>query len=125
MTKEEYLREQITSRGSIKDFATKINMPYTTLLSILKNVGGASINNVLKICRGLNITTNDLENLDMTLIENIAIKCTMQCSESERRLIQKYRQLTLEGKETVDTILDLQYKSACKSKKSSPKDEVG
>ena len=58
MTKEEYLREQITSRGSIKDFATKINMPYTTLLSILKNVGGASINNVFKICRGLNITTN-------------------------------------------------------------------
>lgn len=125
MTKEEYLREQITSRGSIKDFAIKINMPYTTLLSILKNVGGASINNVFKICRGLNITTNDLENLDMTSIENIAIKCTTQCSESERRLIQKYRQLTLEGKETVDTILDLQYKSACKSKKSSPKDEVG
>lgn len=46
MTKEEYLREQITSRGSIKDFATKINMPYTTLLSILK----MSVGHLLIMC---------------------------------------------------------------------------
>ena len=36
-------------------------MPYSTLLSILKNVGGASIDNVIKICKGLNITTDDIE----------------------------------------------------------------
>jgi hypothetical protein len=36
-------------------------MPYSTLLSILKNVGGASIDNVIKICKGLNITTDDME----------------------------------------------------------------
>lgn len=55
----------------------------------------------------------------------IELYCTIRCSEPEKKMIQKYRQLTLEGKETVDTILDLQYKSVCKSKKSSPKDEVG
>ena len=61
MTREEYLRGLILDQGTVKDFALKINMPYSTLLSILKNVGGASIDNVIKICKGLNITTDDIE----------------------------------------------------------------
>ena len=61
MTREEYLRGLILEQGTVKDFALKINMPYSTLLSILKNVGGASIDNVIKICKGLNITTDDIE----------------------------------------------------------------
>lgn len=60
MKREQYLKEKILEEGNIKDFATKINMPYTTLLSILKNVGGASIDNIFKICRGLNITAEIL-----------------------------------------------------------------
>lgn len=56
MTREQYLREKIEEQGSLKDFSTKINMPYSTLFSILKNVGGASIDNITKICNGLNIT---------------------------------------------------------------------
>lgn len=39
-------------------------MPYTTLRSILTNVGGASIDNVVKICNGLGISTATLEGLD-------------------------------------------------------------
>lgn len=62
MKREQYLKEKILEEGNIKDFATKINMPYTTLLSILKNVGGASIDNIFKICRGLNITAETLNN---------------------------------------------------------------
>lgn len=60
MKREQYLKEKILEEGNIKDFAIKINMPYTTLLSILKNVGGASIDNIFKICRGLNITAETL-----------------------------------------------------------------
>lgn len=60
MTRETYLREKILEQGTVKEFAEKINMPYTTLLSILKNVGGASINNVIKICAGLGITADML-----------------------------------------------------------------
>lgn len=36
MTREEYLRGLILDQGTVKDFALKINMPYSTLLSILK-----------------------------------------------------------------------------------------
>lgn len=61
MTREEYLKRLILEQGTIKDFAIKIDMPYSTLLSILKNVGGAAIDNVIKICKGLNITTDDIE----------------------------------------------------------------
>ncbi|ETS91607.1 helix-turn-helix transcriptional regulator [Veillonella sp. AS16] len=60
MTRETYLREKILEHGTVKEFAEKIDMPYTTLLSILKNVGGASINNVIKICAGLGITADML-----------------------------------------------------------------
>lgn len=64
LTREEFLKNKILEHGSMKDFAKQINMPYTTLFSILKNVGGASIDNVLKICAGLNINADDLENIN-------------------------------------------------------------
>lgn len=42
MTREEYLKQLIIEDSvTLKDFAKKIDMPYTTLYSILKNVGGA------------------------------------------------------------------------------------
>ncbi|WP_295236882.1 helix-turn-helix transcriptional regulator [Veillonella sp.] len=60
MTRENFLKEKILEQSSLKDFAKKINMPYTTLFSILKNVGGASIDNILKICKGLGIQADVL-----------------------------------------------------------------
>ena len=58
MTRENFIKEKIREKGySIKDFANKINMPYTTLLSIVnKSVGGASLDNIIKICNGLEIS---------------------------------------------------------------------
>lgn len=69
MTRESYLREKILEHGTVKEFAEKIDMPYTTLLSILKNVGGASINNVIKICSGLGISADMLAEIgdEMTI----------------------------------------------------------
>lgn len=48
MTKEEYLKKLILQRWTLKDFAAKINMPYGTLYSILKNVDGGSMYNIVK-----------------------------------------------------------------------------
>lgn len=45
-------------------------------------------------------------------------------SESEQVLIEKYRFLSREGQKTIDAILDLQYKLACKIKSSSPNEEA-
>lgn len=217
--KNKFLKELIQQRGSIKDFAMNIQMPYTTLLSILKNVDGASFDNILKICHGLNITPEDLKNcrvptdeaasmespnddkataflyhsqdpetiydqigyrirtlrklqkitmkevgqrigisesmvhryetgdirsFSIEMLENIArvlnvnpclllgwntdsvpmeSYCILQCTASEKDLIQKYHQLPLESQKTIDAILDLQYNLACKIKSTSPSDD--
>ena len=64
MTREEFLKERILQIDSIRGFAASLDMPYTTLLSILKNVGGASIDNILKICSGLGISADYLATLE-------------------------------------------------------------
>ena len=76
MTREEFLTARIKSLGSVKEFSTKINMPYTTLRSILTNVGGASIDNVVKICTGLGISTATLEGLDEEIESSPAFEYT-------------------------------------------------
>ena len=60
MTREEYLKMLIKKHGSQREFAQYIGMPSSTLFSILRNVGGASIDNIAKICKGLGITADDL-----------------------------------------------------------------
>lgn len=61
MSREAFLRNLISEQWTLKEFAEHIQMPYSTLLSILKNVGGASINNVKKICDGLDISLDVLD----------------------------------------------------------------
>lgn len=62
MKREEYLKQLILEdSGTVKEFAKKVKMPYSTLHSILKNVDGAAIKNIFKICKGLGITTGDIE----------------------------------------------------------------
>ena len=58
MEKAQILRNLIES---FRQFSIKAGVPYTTLLSILdRGVGKASVDNVLKICRTLGITTEQL-----------------------------------------------------------------
>lgn len=65
MTREDYIKSLIKSHGyNLKEFAKQIKMPYTTLLSILNgSVGGAAVDNVLKICYALHIKIEDLDKL--------------------------------------------------------------
>ena len=55
MTREEFIKKKIKEKGmTLKDYARMINMPYSTLLSMLAgNLGGASLDNVIRICNGL------------------------------------------------------------------------
>lgn len=60
------IKELIRKRGyqSQKAFATKIGLPYTTLRSMLeRGVGGTAVDTVLKVCKGLEITTEQLEEM--------------------------------------------------------------
>ncbi|KQU57699.1 DNA-binding protein [Bacillus sp. Leaf406] len=52
------------SSPNMKSFAESINLPYTTLRSMLeRGIGNASVDNVIKVCKGLGITTDQLEKM--------------------------------------------------------------
>lgn len=102
MTREYYLRSLISDNGSLKDFAIKIGMPYSTLLSILKNVGGAACDNVFKICQGLGISADSLSMLDK-IPSNVIL---LELTPAEQQHIKKYRKLSPAGKKEVDHYLD-------------------
>lgn len=62
MNLEEYLKELILLKSaSVKAFSEEIDIPYTTMHTILKRgVMNANVNNVIKICDGLDITPEHL-----------------------------------------------------------------
>ncbi|MDN5388874.1 helix-turn-helix transcriptional regulator [Bacillus sp. LB7] len=61
----EILERLISETGlSKKAFAEKIGIPPTTLRSMLsRGIGNATVDNVIKVCRGLGITTDQLEKM--------------------------------------------------------------
>ena len=101
MTREYYLRSLISDNGSLKDFAKTIGMPYSTPLSILKNVGGAACDNVFKICQGLGISADSLSLLESIPTDSIILEVT----PTEQQHIRKYRKLSPAGKKEVDHYL--------------------
>ena len=68
MTREDYIKSLIKSHGyTLKAFSQQIAMPYTTLLSILNgSIGGAAMDNVLKICHALNVRIEELDQISNT-----------------------------------------------------------
>lgn len=68
MDRNELILKLIKQAGysSVKAFAEKCGMPYTTLHSMLKRgIGNASIDNVMLICKNLGITVEQLEKADL------------------------------------------------------------
>ena len=62
MEKGKILAELIAKKGySVRAFAKLCGIPDSTLRSILKNVGGASVDTVILICKHLQITVEELE----------------------------------------------------------------
>jgi predicted transcriptional regulator len=61
----EIIRNLIDNSGmSVKAFAAKVGLPYSTLRSILeRGIGNASVDNVIKVCRGLGITVEQLDEI--------------------------------------------------------------
>ena len=104
MNREWYLKNLINKNGyNMKDFAKSIEMPYSTLLSILNgSVGGASLDNIIKICKGLNITISTLQEQ----ASNIFLD---KFSPEEQELIKKYRELPQTVQATVKQIVDNYY----------------
>lgn len=65
MQRAEIVKRLIDETGlSTKAFAEKAGLPYTTLRSMLnRGLGGAAVDNVLKVTKALGITVDELEQM--------------------------------------------------------------
>lgn len=102
-TIENELKELILSKyKSLREFTLKIEMPYSTLDTILKRgVDKANIINILKICNELNISANKLA---IGIIEYINTKNNItnnNLSKEETTLLENYNKLDSEDKNKV------------------------
>lgn len=59
---EDELKKIIIEKfGSVRQFATRIDIPYTTVDTILKRgIDNSNVTNVIKMCKGLNISVDKL-----------------------------------------------------------------
>ena len=61
------IAKMIDERGSRRAFAEEAGLAQSTLQSMLtRGIGGASVDNVLKVCKALGITTEQLESMAAT-----------------------------------------------------------
>lgn len=76
MTKEKDLKRLMELKsGSIKAFSEDIGLAYTTVRSILeRGVFNAKVENVIKICKGLNIKPEEIMDIDQPQLETLPVK---------------------------------------------------
>lgn len=62
MSREQKLRNLILDRYiSLRQFAKEADIPYSTLMTLLsRDIGSASFDTVIQICKKLNIDPNDI-----------------------------------------------------------------
>ncbi|MER2171255.1 MAG: helix-turn-helix transcriptional regulator [Psychrobacillus psychrodurans] len=99
MDRRTEILEQLISetQKSKKAFAESIGIPPTTLRSMLdRGIGNASIDNVIKVCKGLGITTDELERMangeEIEKVNNV-----VELTPKDKRNIQKQLQKMIEG----------------------------
>ena len=120
MTTEDKLKEYILNRyKSIREFTQAVDMSYSTVDSILKRgLGNSSVSNVIKICKALKISADELAEGRITPVKPITRHFeidtdTLEISEilndTKSRLEAYTKRLTLEGKpvnqDTISTII--------------------
>ena len=105
MTKEEYVRMLIAGSGhTLKSFAESISLPYTTLLGMLsRGLGRASVQNVIRICRGLSITVEELLQVE----DEKSAPFPFYISDREKMVLTKYREKS-EMRTAIDTLLGIE-----------------
>ena len=103
---EKQLKSLILSKyKSIREFSNEISMPYSTLDSIFKRgVSNASITNIIKICRKLDISA---DKLGVGELQHCVSQSGSDLTLIEQKHIEKYRSLNESGKSKVDDYLRL------------------
>lgn len=105
MSIEEKLKEYILAHyKSIREFTKTVDMPYTTVDGILKRgIANSSIGNVLKICKELNISADELANekivpLNKEPTPHVFIADIPDMIEYMRNNPEEFYDLTVDGK---------------------------
>ena len=100
MTTEEKLKEFILTRyNSILEFTDLVGMPYGTIQSIFKRgISNSSVTNIIKICKALDISADELANGNIT--PNIPLKPsnTAELSATMARMKSTSQEYALDGK---------------------------
>lgn len=117
---EEQLKQRILSQyRSIRAFTTEINVPYSTIDTMLKRgISGASVTTVIRVCNALNV---DVDALADGILQDKNFNQNLPMGVQEKNILDKYNALDSHGKDLVETILDKEYQRIIQSTQS-PKD---
>lgn len=119
--KSEKLKNIIKSQyPSIRSFADAVGIPYTTLVTALKNgIGGMAVEKVILICEKLNIDVKTFDPISRNEPESFPILPV------EKELIKKFRQLNADGKERINNILDVEIDQLRRKEMKQSENKVG
>ncbi|MCE4965270.1 XRE family transcriptional regulator [Staphylococcus chromogenes] len=92
MEKENNLKRLMENKsGSVKAFSEDIGLAYTTVRSILeRGVYNAKVENVIKICKGLNIKPEDILDYEQPQQDTLAAHLDGDFTEEELQEILEY-----------------------------------
>ncbi|VED60453.1 helix-turn-helix domain-containing protein [Staphylococcus simulans] len=108
MEKEKHLKSLMELKsGTVKAFSNDIGLAYTTVRSILeRGVLNAKVENVIKICNGLNIKPEDLMNINDTVMSRTVTTLIKLLPPRQRNVLDyANHQLDLQNN-TKDSIVD-------------------
>ena len=102
MTKEEMLKNVILSKyRSVREFTQQIGMPYSTISTIFKRgIDNSNVQNIIKICKALGISTDDLAVGKITYTNKEETPKTIKVEDMVQEFNQKVmnaENLTIDG----------------------------
>ncbi len=104
MSTEDKLKDLILKRyHSIREFAIKFDIPYSTIDSIFRRgVGNSSVSNIIKICKALGISADALADGEIAPIKSRSAKPINDRFEVKEILSDTIDQLIHSGEITLD-----------------------
>lgn len=101
MNREQLIQRLIKEQGySLRAFAEKCDIPYTSLYTILNRtgIGKASVDVVITICRGLGITVDELDEMAKGISQS---KYEPTYEDIQSLIARNGKKLTVEQKQDI------------------------
>lgn len=98
MTREDFLKDLIIKQfGSIRKFSEHIGVPSSTITSMLsRGVGGTSVDTVIRVCKELGITVEELQSIENDNILNSSKPITIAAHLPEGEVLTEEEQQQLD-----------------------------